>query len=794
MTGSRRTKIARRTLLARTGAGVVLGSLVLSNPSSQNRAATDPSDLRQRWIEIITARASLDATDSRIKKHLRSMDDDVASYMSQMDGTSANSVFSAYTIDGVRSSPFTLTTARLAVMARAWATPASSWAGSRQLKDQLITGVTKVIEGGYHAGARTFDNWWDWEIGTPGPLSDVLCIMLDELTDDLAEEIQEAVHHFAPDPKFSPLLDAPTTAANRVDMSRGALVTAIVTGDRAWADRSVDALSTAWEIVHEGDGFHADGGFIQHDTVAYTGSYGMALISAAAPLLRLIEGTPLGPIDHSGLRERVDTSFLPVMVNGHMLDFVRGRAVARTRMTGSRAGLATLSAIAQLAHIASVDERERWTALMHQWAGSNRSVDLLDGADLPSAVALTAAARTPRRASDEPLSAYFPSMDRAVHRAPGWTCAIAMCSNRVAAYEASTTENTWGSRTGNMMRYVFVDDDPTPFDDQFWSTLDYSRPPGTTNNQAPIRPKPSGAYPSKTPQNEWTGGMVHGSISVAAMHQVGLEDDVPRCRRLTVATEERIIELATDIPRARNPFTTVENRLFPQDSTPELVVNGHEVKESRTVPSARWAHLEGVGGYLFLTRDAVSAHQRSRGGSATQVERPIGQIAASERVTRRWATLELAHDAGKGSAWMILPGASRLDSKKEADRLQGRTDTFVRRNDAVGQILTVRPGVTVAAAWRPLTVQVDPAVRVHCPHAVLLLTEITDQELSLRITEPTQERTWTRVSITGDWTITGRSGISAASITTESQGDRTLLRARTEDQEGRSFRVRLRRA
>ena len=238
-----------------------------------------------------------------------------------------------------------------------------------------------------------------------------------------------------------------------------------------------------------------------------------------------------------------------------------------------------LAAIAELASTAPAERRDGWFTLFREWEAKNSSVDLFRGADIPGAVALAAVEHGPDATAPTQRSTYFASMDRLVHRAPGWTAAVAMCSNRIAAYEATEVENIWGSRTGNSMRYLFVDDAPEPFDDHFWSTLDYSRPPGTTNHATAHEPRPTRGSDSNVPQNEWTVGMVHDAYSVAAMHQTGLDGDAPECRRLTVATADRLIELVSDITSEHRAFTTVENRMFPAGVSSDLVIDGEQIRD-----------------------------------------------------------------------------------------------------------------------------------------------------------------------------------------------------------------------
>ncbi|MEI0996631.1 hypothetical protein VUS61_32595, partial [Pseudomonas aeruginosa] len=67
--------------------------------------------------------------------------------------------------------------------------------------------------------------------------------------------------------------------------------------------------------VAEGDGFRADGGFIQHSHVPYTGSYGDVLLSGLAMLLPLVAGTRFDITDsaQANLLSQVERGIVPVM-------------------------------------------------------------------------------------------------------------------------------------------------------------------------------------------------------------------------------------------------------------------------------------------------------------------------------------------------------------------------------------------------------------------------------------------------------------------------------------------------
>lgn len=780
-------------MLTGTGTAVALGAFFLGSSPAYTPLPERPPTLQERWVEAITARARILHPSRRMRDHLADMDSDVRGYLDSADeANGGRDVFNAYPLDGEDSSALSGTATWLATMARAWSTPGSRFSQDDRVRTVLLDGVAQLLEGGYHEGAENYDNWWDWEVGTPRPLADVMCLLRDELPGHLLENAGAAIRYFIPDPTYSEIMNYPTTGSNRVNTIRGALIAAVAEDDDARIRECVDALPAAWQIVDSRDGFYADGGFIQHIDIPYTGNYGSDLLRTLAPMLTLLEGTEFDIENRAELWDLIDSAYLPVMVSGHVLDGVRGRAVARTQTNGSVTGRNLAGAIAEIARTAPARRREGWLDTFRWWAFQNPTVDLLAGADLPGAVALHPATRG-RADPVASSSVYFASMDRLVHRADGWTVALSMCSERVAAYEATEAENTSGVLTGNRMRYLFVDDNPAPFDDFFWSTLDYARPPGTTNHRTAFTPESTGQSTDNRPMNEWTGGLLHGELSITAVHQVNRKGEAPECRHLTVATAHEVVELVSDIRSTLSTFTTVENRMFPEGAQTGLLVDGQPIDSPTTVADARWAHVEGVGGYLFPGGAALEASVSRRVGSTRRVEQEVEDIPRGELVAREWATLDLQHPERTHAAWwVLLPTAGVAETEAESAAISSHDHHVqVVRNDATAQIVRLEGTTMAAAIWTDAIVELTASISIRCQHPILLAAERTSDGLVLRLTDPTQSRERGEVTVTGEWTVSSVEGIDPDEVTVRVENGSSRVTARTRGRGGSAFTVRL---
>lgn len=782
--------LPRRAVLTGVGATLATGAVLLV-PPAETPIPEQPLTLRERWIEVVTARSRMAHPSRRARTQLHALDDEVRAYLEDASRARGGRVFASLSFDSEDAGVFSRAATRLSTMATAWLTPGSAFGLDEGVHRTVLEGVEQLLDAGYHEGTESYENWWDWEIGTARPLANILCLFREELPERTFADAAAAIRHFIPDPTYSRLTNYPTTASNRVNAIRGALIAAVAEEDEERIRICAEALPQSWGTVTRLDGFYADGGFIQHLDVAYTGNYGTDMLRNLAPMLLMLNGTVHDVKHKDVLWDRIDASYLPVMVNGHVLDAVRGRAVARLSSNGSVVGRATAGAIAQLAQIAPASRSAPWKALLRKWSAHNPTVDLLEGADIPTAVALESTARLSYKDVEEPSSRFFPSMDRLVHRAGDWTLSLSMSSNRIAAYEGTESENASGVLTGNAMRYVFVGDDPAPFDDHFWSTLDYSRPPGTTNHRVAFTPVPTSGGVQNVPRNEWTGGFVHGDLAVSAMHQVPRNSEAPECRRATVASSTWILEMVSAIRTAYEAYTTVENRLLPDGSQAVLVVDEQEVNEPSAHEGAVWAHLSTTGGYLFTGDVRLDAEMRSRVGSTRRVERAVEEIPRSAQVSRRWATLDLRH-SNEAAWWVLLPGADVAETRAAAAALEDRSfPARVIRNDGSAQVVSVGGSVLVAAVWTSTVLHLTQSIELHCDHPVLLLAERTRREVVLRLTDPTQDRDRTEIRLKGRWVLKLADGIDLDDLTTRVEDEVTLVAASTRNRGGASFVIRL---
>lgn len=640
-----------------------------------------------RWTDLISGRSLVVPSHPIFQAAIDGLDrecDEIFSKAQPVPGT--DGVFSDKSLEN--EAEMTDCFVRLQTLAKAWTTPGSRFYQSTYVRGFVLTALEDLRRLVYHPGRTKSGNWWEWEIGSAKALADTLLVFRDYLSDIELVDHCAAIDYFVPDPWFQQD-GIESTGANRVDLCQAVIVRSLLTDDEARLRRAVAGLPATWSKVSSGDGFYADGSYIQHTTIPYTGTYGVVLLQGLSLLFALLAGSaydiPNG--QRSTIELAVEQTYAPFIWRGQMMDAVRGRAISRDGERSHRFGDDAIEAVLRLAREANPDRAARWKGLCKAWiedarTGSMRH-DILESANVVRAALvhdLMDSEIAPLRGAQ--TSRIFPCMDRLVHRAPDgeWVFALAMNSQRIAWYESGNGENNLGAQTSSGMTYLYVDGDEGHFDDDFWPTSDLSAPCGTTVALDPLPPRVEGEWGAKRPKNEWTGGVVDEGFSLAGQHMLAPGGSGLRARKTWFASDSYVVCLGADIgfdfgqSRAAQPSdrptparvskTVVEHRNLGSHDA-RLIVDDQLVVNSRDVHTPTWAHLSAVAGYIFLAPATVRATIGERSGSWGRIDH-----AGSDAVlARRYATIEVKHtEAGDGSyAYVILPRASLKDTRAAAD-------------------------------------------------------------------------------------------------------------------------------
>ncbi|MFI1442767.1 polysaccharide lyase 8 family protein [Streptomyces fructofermentans] len=617
---------------------------------------------------------------------------------------------------------------RLWTMAQAYVQEGTGSTGDEGLLADVLRGLDHLSEGVYNPSTTRYGNWWEWQIGAPRLLMDIVAALHDRLTPARVAAACAAVDHFVPDAALRDYTGT-STGANRVDLCRSVALRGVLGKAPEKIALARDALSPVFPHVTRGDGLHADGSFVQHTRVAYTGTYGQVLLDGLGRLFALLAGSPWEVTDPGRqiVLDSVERAHAPLIHDGLMMDSVNGRAISRGHLLADDRnimrsdhfhGQATIAAIALLARGASAAERTRWHGRIKGWIQRSTVEPILTApqfgvADLARLheVDRSAVAPTPEPAGHR----LFAAMDRAVHRGRGYTANIAMASDRIAHYECGNGENPRGWHTGAGMLYWWADDPAEgatggtsggaagQYTDWYWPTVDWYRLPGTTVSTRRLADRAGGEWGEPRPDVRWVGGATDGEIAAVGQHLKGLGSTL-EARKSWFCLGDAIVCLGAGITAA--------------DGVPvETVVDNRNLGEGGTqafVRGPRWAHLEGHGGWIVLDGAALRTLREDRAGAWSD----INTGSTAERRTRRWQTLWIDHGTDPRDAsyaYALMPGASR---RTVAARAAERHRWSVLANDSARQALSVPSlGLTAANFW---TAGTAGALTVSAPASALV--------------------------------------------------------------------------
>ncbi|TVL94296.1 polysaccharide lyase 8 family protein [Streptomyces sp. SAJ15] len=676
--------VRRRTLMAGTGAlglGAALASparaaeaVPRTGPAIGTRRADDDFDaLRRRWLELALG-AGFDPAAEPYASRLRRTGERAAAYRASMAPTAA-SLWPDAPYDPPAG--ITLGYARLHTMAQAYAQPGTGLTGDPGLAADLVRGLDHLDRTVYSPATTRYGNWWEWQIGSPRLLLDTLAMAHDRVDEALRGRALAAVDHFVPDGMLGDYTGT-STGANRVDLCRVVALRGVLGRTAGKLALARDALSPVFPHVTRGDGLYADGSFIQHTWVAYSGTYGCVLLDGLGRLFALLAGSPWEVVDPGRriIHDSVTRAWAPLIHDGLVMDSVSGRAVSRGLTRGDtrqvvqsdhQRGHQLIAAVALLGDGAPAAERAEWHAMIRGWIARDTVSPILTDPQFGVAelARLRAIAERPGPVAAAPVEhRLFAAMDRAVHRRPGWTANLAMASDRISYYENGNGEHPRGWHTGaGMLGWWAGEGTLAQYTDAFWPTADPYRLPGTTVSTKRLADNEGGGWGQPKPAARWVGGVTDGEFAAIGQDLRGLSSTL-RAKKSWFFVADAVICLGAGVTAADGTpvETIVDHRNLGADGTHALTVDGveqpAELGWSATFRRARWAHLHGHGGYVFPGGARLNALREARTGAW----RDINAGGAPDPFTRRYLTLW--HDHGTDPvdasyAYLLLPGADR---------------------------------------------------------------------------------------------------------------------------------------
>ncbi|MFF2727482.1 polysaccharide lyase family 8 super-sandwich domain-containing protein [Streptomyces sp. NPDC058008] len=681
--------------------------------------------------------------------------------------------------------------------------------GDPAVRRRVVDGLARLHDEWFGDQAEGYyGNWFHWEIGIPAHATRTLVLLRDELAayrPDLTATYIASMDAYLRNGKGGDVdLDSRFhTGANLADITTNRVLQGALLGDGARITKALADQLTVFATVDPyrprhgvTDGFYADGSFVQHGSVAYTGSYGKGLLTRIVQTIKILDGTGYVP-DGSltgVVRGWVADGFAPLIFEGWMMEIVKGRAVSRTG-TGYADVTAVVEAVTDLTAYTSGSDTEALAGYVAHVRGTSRTS--LDPAAFVSPVSIARYADI--LASSVPAGDLVPAashtaynaMDRTVHRRPGYAFALARSSSRVSMYEYMSGENLtpWFQGSGAHYLYLSGEDQRQAFGVDYFTAVPPDRLAGVTAPAGQRRTVPElygtlwydnperGFTSSSESQNAYvyfpratqafsggahlgaygSAGLVLSDDAAYAAHRAGtLPEDLvtyraARATRSWFMFDDEILVLSAGVTGldGRAVTTTVDSRIA-DPSSPVAVTgalrDGSPWRRNGSAPPA-WLRYADEGrktsvGYVFLSGPPPSVAL----GTVTRSRRLVRLDNPDTPVTRQVFTLSYEQPARSrpaATAHALVPNASAGQLAAYAHGPLSVLSNTVRLQAAVHTHL----GLTAANAFTPGTHRAG-RLSIDGPAAVLL-RRTGSGTYSVAVSDPTTERRSVSVTLHG---------------------------------------------
>ncbi|WP_055568231.1 polysaccharide lyase family 8 super-sandwich domain-containing protein [Streptomyces atriruber] len=498
-------EITRRRLLSALSAAGLL-AVVPVGPASAAAGAEGRARIVANTVAVFAGTADSNARPEAAAK-LTAVERTARAGLKAMDDAAEGELFAGLVL-GTDEANLNTAYRRLYEIALATRTPGlpSDLYGSTAAQRRVLDGLAWLHERYYGDQSKGYyGNWFHWEIGISQHVSKTLVLLADAVSvhrPDLLPTYVASMDAYLRNGADGDVdLDSRFhTGANLADITTNRILQGALLGEpgearirKALTDQlTVFTTIDPYHLDHQvTDGHYADGSFIQHSSVAYTGSYGKGLLTRVVQTLKILDGTgfahgeELVPTVYGWVRN----GFAPLIFEGWMMEIVKGRAVSRPDSgytdvavvveavvdLSSLASGATATALkSHVKHVRATSRAPLDPARFVSPLSVVRYADILDDASVPPAD-LNPAAR----------SVAFNAMDRTVHRRPGYAFALARSSDRISKYEYMSGENLmpWFQGDGAYYLYLSGQDQSRAYGVDYYTTVS---PHGLAGVTAPV--------------------------------------------------------------------------------------------------------------------------------------------------------------------------------------------------------------------------------------------------------------------------------------------------------------------
>ncbi|WP_064614571.1 polysaccharide lyase 8 family protein [Streptobacillus moniliformis] len=467
---------------------------------------------------------------------------------------------------------------------KAYLTPDTNVYKDKEVKEMINIGLEIISERGYVVGAMEKGNWWEWEIGIPKTLNEILIMGEEIIESEISSKLLKASYYFQPDPEFSGLSPAARTSTSpnkRVSKGGNRMDTALVTYGRGIIEknaseikRAINSVAVVGEYVEKGDGFYKDHSFIQHENVAYSGTYGQVLLNGLAQFIYLTGDTSFEINNPSiiNIYDVIIKGYSYLLINGGINDSVNGRSISRDDSSDLGRAKPIINSLALISRGANSEYRSKIESIVKKAILDNNFEYMPDSVN--NLVIANILNEIVKDKNIKPLDVrgtkVFSYMDRAVSIGKnGIKFAISMHSNRIANYETMNKENIRGWYTGDGMTYIYTNNSSDFV--EYWPTVSLLRLPGTTES-VNRREVATGErrFPKDLSPKTWVGGADNGSEAFIGMDFISW-NNLTEAKKSYLLLDGVMIAVGSNIESSDGEIITVVDNRINNESAKKIV-------------------------------------------------------------------------------------------------------------------------------------------------------------------------------------------------------------------------------
>ena len=506
--------------------------VVKSNPVVSQNEREDFEKMRLKWAEFLTGKESLELQNSKVKK-------ETIATLNNMGRKNLNN----YNYDKARLSIYSdltdmkngvqvqTTYERLKDLSKVYVIPGTEFYKDEKIKIEILESLEWLHKNAYYEGVPEYGNWWQWELGIPKNINEIVAIMYDEIPAENRMKYLKASQYFQPYAKYSgyspsakysssPELRV-STGGNRMDTSIISFARGFLMEDKEQVLDGVLAVADVGEYVTSGDGFYRDSSFVQHGNIAYNGTYASVLFNGLGSILYLTSGTQYEMKDErlNNIYDSIIDGYSFLLINGGVTDAVSGRSISRDGSNELERGRGIVTSVAMISEGAPEPYKSRIRKLVKKALDENTSyktTEKIYNLKLKEIMKDIETNENYEKIS-EPKSKVFWGMDRVVHLGPeNIKFVIGMHSSRIGNYETMNGENKKGWYTGDGVTYIYGKNSDKS--KEYWPTVDMYHLPGVTES---INERRDGSgerrHKAKMSPKSFVGGVTTGKVTLAAM-------------------------------------------------------------------------------------------------------------------------------------------------------------------------------------------------------------------------------------------------------------------------------------